>query len=193
MNLPACLPTHCSVNYVLFCFFFYFYFPPHVILQIFFFFFARFLFYLHRYCCKDNLMKWLAKEQEEPPAARYLSTEANRNARSTKMILVIVDNYLKTFPLHLLWLHLCGGLDTPHNNTMITSCCIQAALFCSCSLAAACFLWASYLLLFSFSMNLIPEAWLKARPKVTGDVPPGYFFWESDLFEKKKLPVKNLA
>lgn len=133
-------------------------------------------------------MKWLAVK--EPSAARYLSNEANGNVRSTEMILIIVDNHLKTFSLHfsLLWLHICCGLDTPHNNTTITSCCIQAATSCSCSLAVACFLWAPYALLLSFSMNLIPEAWLKAGLKVTGDVPTGYLFV---LLEKKTPSEKS--
>lgn len=37
---------------------------------------------------------------EEPSAALYLSMEENGNAISTEMMVVIVDNNLKTFPVH---------------------------------------------------------------------------------------------
>jgi len=37
---------------------------------------------------------------EEPSSAWYLSTEENRNAVSTEMMLAIIGSHLKTFPVH---------------------------------------------------------------------------------------------
>lgn len=101
---------------------------------------------------------------EEPSAAQYLPTEENGNVISTGMMLVIVDNNLKTFPIcfSLYWLHLCSGLDMPHKDTMITLCCIQPALCCPW-FSGSCLLIP--LNIFSFSTDLKPAAWLNAVPK----------------------------
>lgn len=99
----------------------------------------------------------LRRELNETPFCRRAisnTAKANGNAVSTETMLVIVDNHLKTFLINfpLLWLHLYRGLDTSHNNTVITSHCIQAALFHSRALATPCFfLWASHFLLLSKS------------------------------------------
>lgn len=138
-------------------------------------------------------MEWLAIE--EPSATLYLSTEENGNAISTEMMLVIVDNNVKTFPVYfsLLWLHLCCGLDMPHKDTMITLCCIQAALSRpqssgSCLLFPLDIRFPSPLFQHGSDARSMTESWAKSH-----GWPPTWVLLVGIWSAGKKLPMKNPA
>lgn len=136
-------------------------------------------------------MKWLAIG--EPSAARYLSTKENGNAISTEMMLVIVDNHLKTFPVHfsLLWLHLCCGLDMPCKDTMITLCCIQAALFCPL-FSGSCLLFPPDIRFPSLLFQHGPDASSMTESQAKSDGwPPTLVLLMGIWSVGKNLPVKN--
>lgn len=137
--------------------------------------------------------EWLAIQ--EPSAAGYLSTEGNGNAISTEMMLVIVHNHLKTFRVcfSLLWLHLCCGLDMPHKCTMITLCCIQAALSCPW-FSGSCLLFSLDIRLPSplFQHGPVASSMTESQAKSHG-WPPTWVLLLGIWSVGKNLSVKNPA
>ena len=147
--------------------------------------------YLYRWWCKENWMKPLAIE--EPSSAWYLSTEENRNAVSTEMMLAIIGSHLKTFPVHfsLLWLHLYCGLDMPRKDIMITLCCIQGALSCpqlfgSCLLFLLDIRFPSLLFQHGCDASSMTESQTKSN-----SWPPTWVLLMGVWSVGRKIPVKN--
>lgn len=159
VNCPAHLAVCCSVDYL-------FLFPFSSLCYFTAIFFSFFLeLFFSSFCisfiliCSVTFTDIATKRMNETTFyGRAISNTAKANGNAISTETMLVDNHLKTFLINisLLWLHLYCGLDTSHNNTMITLHCILAAVSYSCVLGTPCFfLWASNFLLLSKSIFIL--------------------------------------